>query len=133
MCILSRAEKNGNVSCSCSNTHWGWCRWWRFCVGHNNQNFSYIQLGTWYFPCCLHPVSYRKSAQGVNMKELTNWNGHKLEEVVKKAEVWGETEQTLGVSIWCFGIHGKRNNIIKHSEYLCKYFCCIFYFFLQCF
>lgn len=64
-----------------------------------------------------------KSAQGVNRKELTNWNGHKLE-VVKKVEVGGETEQTLSVSVWCFGVHAKRNNIISPSEYFCRY--CIF-------
>lgn len=55
---------------------------------HNNQNFSPIQLGTF----GISPVAYTlfptgKSSRGVNRKELINWNGCKLEEVIQKAEV----------------------------------------------
>lgn len=90
-------------------------------VQHNKQHFSHIELGNSIFPAAYTLFSTGKSAQGLNRKELTNWKGHKLVEVVKKAEVRGETEQILSVSIWCFGVHGKRNNIINPSEYFCKY------------
>lgn len=46
-----------------------------FSQGHGVFSVAYTQFPT------------GKSAQGVNRKELTNWNGHKMEEVLKKGEV----------------------------------------------